>query len=373
MIDDLFAADTYGDLRQPLRQASTLPPGCYTDRSFFEREVDRLFRHHWQFVCRAEQLPQAGDFRCHDGPAGPAIVVRDDDGRIRAFANSCRHRGARLLSGAGRCKRIVCPYHRWSYRLDGRLVGTPGMTDILDFDRADYPLIELPVDSWAGFVFFNWQSDPPPLVQALGNFVEYFASHDCDRLQFVGELEFEIESNWKLLAENALEAYHTGAVHGDTLGQQAASALDSRGDWTGLLVEDEQSVATLQGADKPFAHIDGLSSEARRGAFFTLVYPSTQFVFAQDCAWWLAFEPRKIDRTRLVIGACFPRSTVALPDFSERVELYFERWRTATAEDNDICEQQQLGQRVRRRPGRFAADEFAVHAFSNWVIDRVLD
>ena len=350
MIDDLFAADTYGDLRQPLRQASTLPPGCYTDKSFFEREVDRLFRHHWQFVCRAEQLPQAGDFRCHDGPAGPAIVVRDDDGRIRAFANSCRHRGARLLSGAGRCKRIVCPYHRWSYRLDGRLVGTPGMTDIHDFDRADYPLVELPVDSWAGFVFFNWQSDPPPLAQALGNFVEYFASHDCDRLQFVGELEFEIESNWKLLAENALEAYHTGAVHGDTLGQQAASALDSRGDWTGLLVEDEQSVA-----------------------FFTLVYPSTQFVFAQDCAWWLAFEPREIDRTRLVIGACFPRSTVALPDFSERVELYFERWRTATAEDNDICEQQQLGQRVRRRPGRFAADEFAVHAFSNWVIDRVLD
>ncbi len=372
MIEDLLDGATYDKLRKPLREASTLPPGCYTDQAFYEREVDRLFRRHWQFVCRAEQLAQAGDFRCHDGPAGPVMLVRGDDGRIRAFANSCRHRGARLLSGAGRCKRIVCPYHRWCYRLDGRLVGAPGMTGVDDFDRVEYPLVELPVDSWAGFVFFHWQSDPPPLTQALGNFVDRFASHGCDRLQFVGELEFEIESNWKLLAENALEAYHTGAVHRDTLGQQTASALATRGDWTGLLVEDEQSVATLQGADKPFAHIEGLDSEALRGAFFTLVYPSTQFVFAQDCAWWLAFEPRAVDHTRLVIGACFPQSTVTLPDFAERVELYFERWRIATAEDNAICEQQQLGQRVERAAGRFAASEFAVHAFDNWVIDQVL-
>lgn len=368
----LFDPAAYRDLRRPLLEASTLPPGCYTSPEFFARERDGLFPAHWQFAGREEQLARAGDYLCHDAPGGPVILLRDRNGAIRAFFNSCRHRGARLLSGSGRCQRIVCPYHSWCYALDGRLVATPGMEEVEGFDPVDYPLVELTVECWAGFLFYHCQPDPPPLAEHLGNFVDYFASHRGDDLQFVGELEFDIESNWKLLAENALEAYHTGAVHRDTLGQQASRPIDCRGNWTGLLVEDEQSVATMQGKDKPFPHIDGLDARARGGAFFTLVYPSTQFVFAQDCAWWLAFQPLAVDRTRLVIGACFPRATVALPEFEQRVELYFDRWRRATAEDNAICEQQQLGQRVERAPGRFAASEFAVHAFDNWVIDQVL-
>ena len=373
MTDTLLDPTTYADLRRPLLEASTLPPACYTSPEFYRREIERLFRRHWQFAGREEQLAGPGDYRCHDGPAGPVLLVRGEDGRVRAFANSCRHRGARLLSGAGNCRRIVCPYHSWAYRVDGRLAAAPGMHDASGFDRDDYPLLELPVDSWAGFLFFHSQPDPPPLREHLGDFVERFASHRSEAMRFVGEIEFDIRSNWKLLAENALEAYHTGAVHRDTLGQQAARAFDTRGNWTGLLVEDEQSVATLKGEDKPFPHIESLEPAAREGAFFTLVYPSTQFVFAQDCAWWLAFEPRAVDRTRLVIGACFPRATTELPEFERRVEAYFHRWRTATAEDNAICEQQQLGQRAERPPGRFAPGEFAVHAFSNWVVDRILE
>ena len=372
MSASLFDPATFRELRRPLLEASTLPPGCYTSPEFFRREVDKLFRAQWQFACREEQLPRPGDYRCYDGPGGPAILLRDQSGDIRAFANSCRHRGARLLSGNGHCLRIVCPYHSWCYDLGGRLVATPGMEETRDFDPCDYPLVELKVERWAGFVFIHHRPDPPSLAAHLGNFVDHFASHRGDELCFVGEIEFEIASNWKLLVENALEAYHTGAVHRNTLGQQASSPIECRGNWTGLMVEDEQSVATLQGEDKPFPHIEGLDAGARGGAFFTLVYPSTQFVFAQDCAWWLAFEPRAVDRTRLAIGACFPRATVALPDFEERVELYFDRWRAATAEDNAICEQQQLGQYAERAPGRFAASEFAVHAFSNWVVDQVL-
>ncbi len=203
--------------------------------------------------------------------------------------------------------------------------------------------------------------------------VHKFASHRCEDMRLVGELEFEIASNWKLLAENALEAYHTGSVHRDTLGQQQSSSLTPEGNWGGLLVESDASVATLAGAEKPFPHIDGLDDAAAGGAYFTLLYPSTQFVFAQDCMWWLAFHPLAVDRTRLTIGACFPQTTIALPEFETRVELYFERWRRATAEDNAICEQQQLGQALARAPGRFAAGEFAVHDFDRWVVARVVD
>ena len=371
MPGDLFDPATYQDLRKPLREASTLPPACYTSVDFFQREVETLFRDHWQFACREEQIAEPGDYLCLDGPSGPVILARGDDQRIRAFANSCRHRGARLLDGNGRCRRIVCPYHSWSYRLDGELLGVSGMEDVSGFERADYPLVEFHVDSWAGFVFYHVGDAPTPLAQQLGDFCERFAGHHAETMAFVGDIEFDIASNWKLLCENALEAYHTGSVHRETLGQQAASAIPTRGGWTGLIVEDEDSVATLQGDAKPFPHIEGLDAEARAGAFFTLVYPSTQFVFAQDCMWWLAFRPQAVDRTQLRIGACFPRSTIELPDFNARVELYFHRWRVATAEDNAICEQQQRGQTSLRPPGRFATSEFAVHAFANWLIDQV--
>ena len=371
-IDSLFQAETYRDLRKPLCDASTLPPGCYTQDEFYRREIERVFKRYWQFICREEQVGEAGAYLCYDGPGGPVIIVRGREGRLRAFANSCRHRGSRLLSGSGQCKRIVCPYHSWSYDLNGLLIGTPGMESINDFAARDFPLLELRLDSWAGFVFIHYQPDPAPLSEHLGSMRDKFAAHRCDAMRFCGSLEFEIASNWKLLAENALEAYHTGSVHRDTLGQQQASQFETRGNWTGLLIKDEQSVATLQGDDKPFPHIEGLDAQAAGGAYFTLLYPSTQFVFAQDCMWWLAFQPRTVDRTRLSIGACFPRSTIELPDFEKKVTLYFKRWQNATMEDNAICEQQQQGQTFERPPGRFAAGEFAVHAFSNWLIDQMV-
>ncbi len=372
MTQSLFDPAAYASLRKTLTEASTLPPACYTSETFFQREVERLFLNHWQFVGREEQVEDAGQYFCYDGLGGSAIVMRGADGHLRAFANSCRHRGARLLSSSGSCKRIVCPYHSWCYDLDGRLQRAPGMEDAAGFDSADFPLPQLRLDTWAGFIFVHYGADAIPLSQHLGSMRDRFAAHRCEDMALVGQLEFDIESNWKLLAENALEAYHTGSVHRETLGQQRSSPVDTEGNWTGLLVEDEASVATLPGAAKPFPHIDGLGPEARGGAYFTLLYPSTQFVFAQDCMWWLAFQPRAVDRTRLTIGACFPRSTIGLPGFESKLEPYFERWRRATAEDNAICEQQQLGQKLERAPGRFAGSEFAVHAFDNWVIDRVV-
>ena len=368
-----FSAEAYREVRRPLLQASTLPPDCYTSEAFYRREIEHIFSQHWQFVARAEQLSDPGSYLCFDGPAGPVILIRDDRDELRAYANSCRHRGARLLHDQGQCKRIRCPYHSWTYRLDGSLASAPGMQEVSGFLNDDFPLLEIPLACWNGFLFIHYQDSPQPLAEYMGNLPAKFDGHRCDDMRLAGELEFEIASNWKLLAENSLEAYHTGSVHRETLGPQASRVIDAIGNWTGLLVEDEHSVATLPGDDKPFPHIAGLSSEARAGAYFTLLYPSTQLVFAQDCAWWLAFMPLAVDRTRLTIGACFPKATIELPGFKEKVKPYFDRWRDATAEDNAICEQQQLGQAVQRPPGRYAASEFAVHAFDNWVLDQVIE
>ena len=372
MNNQIFEPDIYALVRKPLLNASTLPPHCYTSQAFFQREIEQIFLKHWQFVGHQSQIQGKGDYLCHDGIGGSLIIIRDDSDEIRAFANSCRHRGSQLLSASGKCRKIVCPYHSWVYKLNGELARAVGMEDAEAFNKADYPLIEFPVKSWAGFIFINYAQTPPSFEDHLGNMPLVFQSHQTSKMKHVGSLQFEIQSNWKLLAENALEAYHTGTVHRDTLGQQESRSIKTSENWTGLIVEDEHSVATMQGDDKPFPHITGLAEEAKKGAYFTLLFPSTQFVFAQDCMWWLAFKPVQPDVTELTLGACFPEDIVQLDDFDDKLAMYFRRWELATREDTQICELQQQGQIFDRKPGRFSASEFAVHRMSNWILDQVL-
>ena len=364
--------DTFANLRRPLLEASTLPHWCYTDEAFHAIEKERIFIGCWNFVGRVEQFEKVGSFRVFEGVGGSVIVVRSGQDSLRAFANSCRHRGARLVEDCGHTGRFTCPYHSWVYDLDGALRVARGMEDVKNFDREDFPLVNLPLETWEGFVFFNYNPACAPLADSLGNMPAVFGSHNLSDMVYSGSLDYLVDANWKLLAENALEAYHTGAVHGETLGQQASRPLDCEGDWGGIMVLDENSVGTLNGEPAPFPFIEGLSEMSRQGTYFTMLYPCTQFAMAQDCMWWMALYPLGVDRTRVEIGGCFPSGTTRDPAFSDKAARYFQRWSTATPEDNAICEAQHQGQRLPRDPGRFAPTEYAVHAHSNWVIDQLL-
>lgn len=372
--EDLFSSAHYAAVRRPLLEAETLPAWCYRSEAFFAREMERVFRPAWRFVGRADELDAPGAYLSVWTAAGPALVVRSEDGKIRAFANTCRHRGAELVSGSGRCKALVCPYHAWSYHLDGTLRSAPGMETVVGFEKSEYGLVPLRLESWAGFLFINPDPEAPGLAASLGDMMERFACYGFEAMRTVRRVDFTIDANWKLLVENALEAYHTGTVHRDTVGRQEAEALSTDGDWTGLLVVDERSVATLPDVPPPFPTIPTLEGDARRGTYFTMIYPSTQFACAQDCMWWLDFQPVSPTRTRLTLGSCFPERAIAQANFEQAVRPYYDRLDRATPEDNAICETQQRGLASDLRgPGRFAASEFAVHALDNWVLDRVLD
>lgn len=377
---DMFNSNHYQGVRRPLARAETLPGWCYGNEAFYRRELERVFRPSWRLVCRADEIPETGDYTTAWTAAGPAVVVRGEDGTPRAFANTCRHRGAQLVEGQGRCKAFVCPYHSWSYRLSGALTGAPGMagapgmTGAEGFDKADYGLLPLRLEDWGGFLFVNGDPDAASLAETLGDMPARFAGHDLEDLRCVRRTTFTIEANWKLLVENALEAYHTGTVHAATVGQQKAEAIVTKGDWIGLTVINERSVATLPGVTPALPEIATLSDAARQGTSFTMLCPSTQFVFAPDCVWWLDFTPLGPTRSKLVLGICFPQATTARPDFEQAVLSYYDRWDRATPEDNDICEAQQRGLAFTARPpGRLAPSEFNVHALDNWVLDRVLD
>jgi phenylpropionate dioxygenase-like ring-hydroxylating dioxygenase large terminal subunit len=144
-----------------------MPAFTYTSPEFYQREVERIWRKTWNFIGSADQIRNNGDYFTLNFAGVPIIVLRDHDGKIRAFANTCRHRGSELLEGKGNCKLIVCPYHSWTYDLSGNLRGTPEMDKTLNFNKADYGLISIAIDTWGNFLFINFDKNPEPLKKHL--------------------------------------------------------------------------------------------------------------------------------------------------------------------------------------------------------------
>jgi len=371
----MFDPQDYTGVRRPLDQAETLPSSSYTSEEFFNREVARIFSSAWQFAGRVDELSEPGQTLVVNTITGSFLVVRDHAGRIRGFRNTCRHRGAQLMTDSAVCRNFICPYHSWTYGLDGALRGAPGMDGVQNFDKTMYGLERIRLEIWGGFVFINQDDNAPDLMTWLGDLPAQMAGHQPDAMRCVRRKSFDINANWKFLIENALEAYHTGTVHRETLGVQDSSAVEVVGNWDALYVPSDvgKTLATLPGTDTGFPFLPELTGLAATGTYFTVIYPCTQIVFAQDCIWWLDFKPIAVDQTRLTIGSCFPESTIALSDFKQRVAPYYERWDNATPEDNAIAEAQHAGHRTGlSRPGRFALTEHCVHRLDNWVLNQIL-
>lgn len=346
-----------------------LPNASYTAPDHFAREMERVHRRNWFLFGRADELPSPGDYRAVDTVGGPVIVLRDGEGRIRAFANTCRHRGSLLLEGQGNRRAIACPYHAWSYRLDGGLIGAPTMPDeAAGFRRADWGLTPVRAESWGGFVFLNFAADAPDLVSYMGDMASVLASHKPDDMVCTWRFRIEARCNWKLLVENSIEAYHTGTVHAATVGAQRSVELDTRGNWVCIQVLSDSSIAVLGDAPAPFPAIPGLSAAARCGTYFTILHPTTQLACAQDCIWWLDVRPLAADRSVLTVGGCFPRATAALPDFARHAAAYYDRWERVAREDVGMLEKQQAGLgSILHAPGPLSPREAAVARIYRWL------
>ena len=375
MAESLFDPARYENVRRPALEAETLPPWCYTSEEFYARELERIFRKRWNFLCRLDEVPATGDYMSFELCGEPIAVVRGRDGEVRAFANSCRHRGTRLLDGSGSCRIITCPYHGWAYGLDGTLIAAPGMEETHNFARRDYGLIGLRLESWEGFLFVNLDPAARPLAEQLGDLPALLASYRMAEMVCVRRREYALACNWKIYLENAMEDYHTPMVHKGSIGKQLTERLEARGDWRGTYLPSAATIALLpEDGGSAFPPIPTLDERAASGTYFLALYPSSFFATAQDCMWWLQEFPLGPGRTRVVVGSCFPKATVARGDFAEKVEKYYRRWDTSLPEDNAISERQQAGLASSlSRPGRLSSREPVVHDIANWVLDRVLD
>jgi len=377
---ELFNPRHYEAVRRPLLDAETLPAWCYSSPAFYRREVERIFMKVWNFLGTVDQIANPGDYFTVTFVGVPVIVLRDLTGKIRAFANSCRHRGSELLSGSGNCKLISCPYHSWSYELNGALRGAPEMEQTHDFDKAKYGLIPIKVDTWGGFIFINFDDRCAPLKDYLGDLPQKLAPYRLEGMACTRRRSFDMACNWKLFVENAKESYHIGTVHRATINKYASAKSagywveEPTGEYVITFAQHEGSMALLKGA-QGFPRIESL--EGRReggGTYAPLVYPSTYLGCTIDCVWYLELHPLGPDRTHMIHGALFPKSRLARDDFEELAKNYYQRWDITLEEDIIASERQQKGIDSPFCPaGRFSHREPLVHEIDKWVLDRVLD
>jgi len=190
---------------------------AYTKSSWFDADSTKIIRRTWQWVCHVEKIRTPGAYTTAEIAGQPIAIVRDHTGELRAFYNVCKHRAHALLDGEGTASLIVCPYHAWTYKLDGRLHGAPHTKNLINFQTSDICLDQIQVEEFCGFVFVNLDPKAPSLAQQSGNLqseIQQWAP-DIDHLTFGYRLSYDIKSNWKNVVDNFLECYHCPVAHKD--------------------------------------------------------------------------------------------------------------------------------------------------------------
>ncbi|WP_317057415.1 aromatic ring-hydroxylating oxygenase subunit alpha [Roseovarius rhodophyticola] len=364
--------------RAPAAEAYSIPPRCYTDATVEALEVEQLFRQGWIGVGRADLVKAPGDFVALDLAGQAIILLRDIDGGLRAFANTCRHRGARLVEGQGTCRGLRCPFHSWFYGLDGRLVAAPEMDAVEGFDKADYGLKTYRAEERLGFAFICLNPDAPALDTVLAEFPAIHAPWPLENLVTTRRREMVVGCNWKAFLEVFNEYYHLPFVHADSIDdvylppdvpdpvQGAFATQFGPTEGTGGLLQDEQ--------DKALPPMPGLSGRAAEGVRYTWVFPNMTFAAGRDALWVYEAYPLGPNQCRVIQTACFPRETLDLTGADEALAAYHIRLDAAIDEDIPALENQQRGlASPDAAQGRFQPLlEANVARFAAWYSDTLL-
>lgn len=253
-----------------LAGTSSIPWDWYADAEVLRLEQERIFRHSWQYVAHAGEVSEPGSFVATSAGQVPVLLVRDRDGDLRGFVNVCRHRGYLLCEGTGRRQTLQCPYHAWTYDLDGSLGSAPRSDSEPGFDRAGLGLVPVQADTWGPFVFANPDPGAAPLADHLGDLPRLLADGGVD----VGALSFhqrssgDYDANWKVCAENYLECYHCAIAH-----PSFAKAIDVSPDAYAL--EERPTFSSQYGPPKNGGGgVYDAAGEVERGQFH-LLFPNT--------------------------------------------------------------------------------------------------
>lgn len=353
----------------------TLPARYYSDRAWFDAEMDRIFAGMWICAGRLEDVAARGGFVRRD-VAGASVLLVGDGTTARAFFNVCRHRGTRLcdveigtLNGS-----VQCPYHGWTYALDGRLIGAPHMDEVAGFRREDYPLRSVACELWDGHVFINLSDTAGPLAAQLGALPAAFAPWQMDRLRRVHRVTYDVAANWKLIVQNYNECLHCPLIH-PLLNRMhhylGASNVPSTETYCGGAMGFRDGVETLSiDGRRRRAPLPGLNTEQQSQVSYFAVYPNLLLTLHPDYMLTVTIWPLAPGRTRLVSEWHFHPDEIAHAGFVYQDAVEF--WDVTNREDWAISERSQQGITSRGyTPGPFSARETQLWEFDRFVLARV--
>jgi Rieske 2Fe-2S family protein len=319
----------------------TLGREYFVSDDIFAAEHERIFFRSWMLAGHASQLDKPGSYLLFELDRESVIVLRDGNGRIRAFHNHCRHRGSKLChEHAGVLgTTIQCPYHAWTYGLDGALRNVPAMSEVAGFDPADYPLHAVALTEWEGFLFVNLAKNPPPFAEALPGLVGRFGQWRPSELRSAARKVYEVDANWKLIFHNFSECYHCPLAHPHlnklTPFRNSENDLDEGPVLGGpMWMANPQGSMTMDGqrCAPPFAE---LSEEQRGRVYYYSVFPSGFLSFHPDYVMMHRAQPLSRDRTRVVCEWLFHPDAMAAPGFDAGPAVAF--WDMTNRQDWELC------------------------------------
>lgn len=386
---------TYRHTRQPVELASTLIPDAYTSPEFFALEQQKVFAGGWVAAGFAGDVDRPGACVVVEVAGRSIIVTRNRHGELRGFHNVCRHRATRLLDAdareVGKRGRIRCPYHSWTYDTDGKCLGTPlfegsdvpeGQEPIFDtsvatgFDRADYSLLPVSVDTWGFFLFVNLAPDPVPLAEHLGDLPDRFADYQLDRWVPQRRRTYDVAANYKLVGENFMEYYHLPWVHPE-LNQVSRFSDHYRwqgaGMYTGMCTTPVSRNTDAGGWDG-LAPLSTLGAGDADSGRFVWLFPGTALVVLPNHAFVLLNRPVAANRTVETAVLLTHPESLDDPDAEEAIDRLETFWDLINRQDVEIVERVQEGiENPAYRGGRMCFRfEEPLHRFQNMVIDRML-
>jgi len=372
----LTPADFTG-VRKPLAEASWLPAHAYTDPAVWEQEKERIFSRSWLVVCRDDQLGEPGAFITKEIAGARLLIVRGRDGVIRAFHNVCRHRAMAVAAGGGTARNFVCPYHAWTYDLDGALIAAPEMERTANFERGRNGLKPVRCETSLGFVAINLDDDAEPFGADLGELAEQIAPWNLAGMKTVYERIYETTWDWKVMWENAIEGYHTSVLHRESAGSAIPTALS----W----ISEELDGRPWSDLHHPFVGdmpppapggppvIDGLPESASREYVFLHVWPCLGFYLNPDKISAYICEPVAPGRHRFVWRFFVPGDAVDQEGFSEWRDYTATRYHQIQSEDESACRSVQAGLETGAwEPGRYSDKERACWHFHRWYADQMV-
>lgn len=372
-----------------LENASTLPADAYTSDEYFDYEMETIFKQEWICIAHQSQVPKPGDYLSIDVLGEPMIVVRGKDNNINVLSRVCPHRAMDIMpegfgyEDKGKVRLFMCPYHSWTFDLDGQLKGAPEMQRTCDFNRKEFALPTFKTEIWEGYVFMTFNEEATPVATQLADLYEDVKGWNMGEMDIVVELEWELDVNWKNMIENWMEPYHHMGIHVKTL----QPMMPAKGCWTedyhprytrAHLPYRQNLINSIKEAEAKGEHfgtfptLPDIPEEYKYEWTVHVGYPGYMMLTGPNCALWYRLLPVSAEKINLVTTIMVNKEAQEHPDFEKHLAEETQGLKDFHNEDIEVCTAVQRGFNSEVfQKGRMSYLEAPVYQIQCYLADQI--